>query len=466
MRNLLDMTAGEPWLITEDGLRQVLAIADRRDLDMAAVERIVAARDLSPEAIAMRAGDRLKGAGNVSVRDGVAVLPVTGPVMRYASLFSSISGATSASGIASGLQAALDSADVQSILLNFDTPGGQANGIAELAGQIMDARRVKPITAYVGDRAASAGYWLAASASEVVLSTTALIGSIGAVMSFKDTSQSDAREGIREVTIVSSQSPMKAMDPATRSGEEAVRAVLDALAEEFIGHVAMARGVTPKVVAQDFGRGGIIPRPADAVRLGMADRIGSFEQTLRGMAAAHARKPTPRSAAAALAELPTRGSAASTEEHPMPDTNVAAMSVAEITAANPAVAEALAAARTDGGRAAAAEAVTAERARCKAILTAPGAAKQLATAQHLAFASDMSADAATAMLDTVVAGQPAADPTAQAAAGFHGRMSETASPKIGPDAGPGADAGPDMETPEGVAAFVMTAGKPRTNAKH
>lgn len=466
MRNLLDMAASEPWLITEDGLRQVLAIADRRDLDMAAVERIVAAREMSPEAIAMRAGERLKGASNVSVRDGVAVLPITGPIMRYASLFSSISGATSVSGIASGLQAALDSADVQSILLNYDTPGGQANGIAELAGQIMDARRTKPITAYVGDRAASAGYWLAVSAPEVVLSTTALVGSIGAVMSFTDTSQSDAREGIREVTIVSTQSPMKAMDPATRSGEEAIRAVLDALAEEFIGHVATARGVTPMVVAKDFGRGGIIPRPADAVRLGMADRIGSFEQTLRGMVAAHARKPTPRSVAAALppVEPSTSGSPALTEEHPMPDTNVAAMSVAEITATNPAVAEAIAAARTEGVHAGAAESATAERARCKAILTAPGAAKQPATAQHLAFASDMSADAATAMLDTVVAGQPA--PAPAAAAGFHGRMSEAASPNVGPDAGPGAGAGPDMETPEGVAAFIMNAGKPRTNAKH
>src|SRR6185503_19749583 len=65
--------ADRPWAITEAGLRQILEIAERSNA--------------SPEAVAARLGRPLENTRTVEVRDGVAVIPVTGPIFRYANLF-------------------------------------------------------------------------------------------------------------------------------------------------------------------------------------------------------------------------------------------------------------------------------------------------------------------------------------------------------------------------------------------
>lgn len=288
MRTILDLAAGQPWLITEDGLDQVLAIAAREASDIDAMRQALAARAASPEAVAMRRAPRLDGTYDVGLRDGVAVIPVIGPIFRYANLLTELSGATSTQRLAQNFQAALDSPQAHAIVLNIDSPGGQAPGIAELAAQIAAARGQKPIVAYAGDMAASAAYWLATAAGEIVLSETALVGSIGAVMVGTDTSQRDAAQGVRRYKITSAASPLKALDPSTRAGEDQVRAIVDALAEKFIAAVAANRAVSSEMVRQHFGQGGLVPRPEDAIARGMANRIGQFEELLGSLAGGEA----------------------------------------------------------------------------------------------------------------------------------------------------------------------------------
>jgi capsid assembly protease len=212
-RSAFYFAAGVPWLITEDGLAQILAVAAREDLDMAAVDRAVKARAAAPQAIALRGATRLSGTVTVGVRDRVAVVPIIGPVFRYSNLMTQISGATSLQLLARDFQTAADSSEISAIVLSIDSPGGQASGIAELAGVIRAARSRKPITAYVGDLAASAAYWLATAAEEIVLSPTGIVGSIGAVIQVSDTTTRDAAAGVRRSAIVSATSPRKALDP-------------------------------------------------------------------------------------------------------------------------------------------------------------------------------------------------------------------------------------------------------------
>lgn len=335
MRTAFDLAAGERWLITEAGLAQILAVAQREGLDLEAAQRLAADRQGEIDAVAMRGGERLAGATRTMVRDGVAILPVTGPMFRYANLLTALSGATSTQVLASDFQLALDSRDVRAIVLSFDSPGGQPTGIAELAGAIRAGRAVKPIAAYVGDLAASAAYWLASAAGEIVLSDTGMVGSIGAVMTVRDTRERDARDGVRSFEIVSSQSPRKRLDPATREGEDAIRAMVDALAAEFVAGVAVNRGVSQEHVLQQFGGGGMVPRTADAIAARMADRTGTLEGLIRDLAAAG----SPRK--------PLSGAAAPNSENAM-DKTVATMSVAEITAANPQAVEAIRAAALAG----------------------------------------------------------------------------------------------------------------------
>lgn len=265
-----DLVASMPWAITPEMLG---VISD------------IARRDNEPiEALEAKLGRPLQNTRTVSVRNGVAIVPVTGPVFRYANLFTRISGATSLDVLAQDFNAALDDPLVSSIVLNIDSPGGQANGIAEFAAMVRNSS--KPVTAYVDGSAASAAYWIAAAAGDVVMSKTALVGSIGAVI----TVDPKSREG--QLEIVSSQSPNKRPDLTTDAGRAQIQRMIDALAQVFIEDVAAYRGVSVETVLSDFGQGDVFIGAA-AVERGMADRIGTLEEVIAELSGGKVKTASP-----------------------------------------------------------------------------------------------------------------------------------------------------------------------------
>lgn len=278
-----ELAATRPWAIQEEWLSTILEIAARENTE-------------EPEAVAARLGRRLDNTRNVRMRDGVAILPVTGPIFRRANWFQEISGATSTEILARDFNAALEDRAVQSIVLDIDSPGGEAFGIGELADMVYAARGQKPIVAYVGGLGASAAYWLASACDEIVCDHGALLGSIGVVMVSRDTRDRDAKAGIREIEFVSSQSPNKRPDPLTETGKDQIQAIVDEMAAVFIGAVARNRDITAKKVVEDFGRGGVLVGAA-AVKAGMADRVGSLEATIQDLSTWDARRPANRSTA-------------------------------------------------------------------------------------------------------------------------------------------------------------------------
>lgn len=231
-------------------------------------------------------------------RDGVAILPIIGPIFRYSDWFTELCGGVTVDALARDLTAAIEDSNTKSILLAFDSPGGEATGIAELADAIRAASEKKPVVAYAGDDACSAAYWLASAASKIVVSPTAMLGSIGVYILYPKPGQD-----YRSVEIVSSQSPAKRPDVTTLEGKAEIQRIADDLAEVFISAVAVNRGVSPDEVVSEFGRGGVLVGQK-AVDAGMADEVGSFESVLADLArgaypprtAAKSRRPTPSSA--------------------------------------------------------------------------------------------------------------------------------------------------------------------------
>lgn len=208
------------------------------------------------------------------VRDGVAVLSVSGVVSRHANLFQAICGGTSTEALAKQFNAALADHTIHSIALYVDSPGGEANGIHELAEMIYGARgKGKKIIAYVAGMGASAACWIATAADEVVIDATGSMGSIGVVqtMRFKK-SESD----VETLEMVSAQSPLKRVDPRTKEGKAIYQEQIDYMAEVFVGRVSTYRGVSRDTVVNDFGQGGML-MGQQAVDAGLADRLGSFE---------------------------------------------------------------------------------------------------------------------------------------------------------------------------------------------
>lgn len=387
----------EPWAITAEGLELVLSVAAREN-------------EVSIEALEAYRSDHVPTAERLTRRGPVAILEARGPLFNRANLFTAISGATSYDVMRRDLQAALDDPSMRAIAIRFDTPGGAVADVDELAKAIRAGKARKPIIAYVGSQAASAGYWLASQATEIVISETAILGSIGVRAAYQDTSKQDAEKGV--VEFISSQSPGKRTDIASDEGKARIQRTIDALADVFIATVASGRGVKPDDVIAKFGGGDVLIGSA-AVAAGMADRIGDFE--------------------AVVAELAGRGPTPSIRRTARMDDETIAL--ADHKAA-------VAAARKEGEQAGA----SAERTRIQAIMALDEAKGRETSALHLAMTTDMPADA----MKAVLAGLPAASTDDQ----------EEAEPQQ-PQQPQGHRA---KDAPGGLVAFDPAAGAPKTGA--
>lgn len=288
--NALDLITTTQWAMLREPLETMLQIARDRAADRLAglLEAREPGRVETPEwctwaertreyeAILLHGGGKLEGSRRALLRDGVAVVPVLGPIFRRANLMTELSGATSLELVARDLSVAMASESVKSILLEIDSPGGEVSGVAELAGHLMAMNRKKPVCAYVGGSGASAAYWLAAACGGITASSTALLGSIGVLAAYR-------KDRGEEVTIVSSQSPRKKSSLETDEGRQEAQRVVDELAAVFVGDVARYRAVSEATVLNDFGQGGVMVGRR-AVQAGLADRIGTLESTLRALA--------------------------------------------------------------------------------------------------------------------------------------------------------------------------------------
>lgn len=269
----------ERWAILPDYLAAIEAIAIRA-LDDDVLEKLAgdghaAQVDRSLEAVAAL-GTRLDGAQMSMVRNGTAIVPLVGAIYPRSNMVSASSGGTSLDSVMRDMRVAWASSDVQRIVMLVDSPGGVVSGLGEAAETLRASS--KPITAFVTGNGASAAYWLASQAREIVLDRAAGVGSIGILASMSRQEAADAN-GRRSYEIVSSGAPFKRPDPSTDEGRAAIQRDVDAIENVFVSDVAAGRRVSEGVVREQFGKGAMLSG-AEAVRAGMADRVGTLESVL------------------------------------------------------------------------------------------------------------------------------------------------------------------------------------------
>jgi ClpP class serine protease len=277
MTRAFQALTAEPWAIDPSWLPLLSALASRNQ----GAPEIEAARDWQKRDFDLMAGpgaQRLAGAHRAYVVDGVAVVPVVGPIFPRANMMTEMSGATSISVLHNDLRAALASAEVGAIMLLIDSPGGAVSGINSFADAVAAAAKRKTIVAHVAGTAASAAYWIATAASEIAMERTGIVGSIGVVAAVPKQVEPDS-EGDMWIEIVSTNAPDKRPDPTTDDGRAVIVSALDAIEQEFIADVARGRKVTAAVVRAEFGQGGLKVGKA-AIAAGMADRVQSQDATL------------------------------------------------------------------------------------------------------------------------------------------------------------------------------------------
>jgi signal peptide peptidase SppA len=212
----------------------------------------------------------------------VAILPLFGTIFPRANLMTNTSGATSAEIYGQQFDELVQDPEVSAIILDVDSPGGHVEGIPDLSRKIYEARNKKPVVAVANHLMASAAYWVGSAASEVVMTSTGLVGSIGVWSAHDDGSGALAKSGIKRTLISAGKYKMEGnpWEPLTEEARTAIQFSVDEAYKLFTRDVARNRGVNVAEVRNGFGEGRVVGAEP-ALKMGMVDRIGTLEETLQ-----------------------------------------------------------------------------------------------------------------------------------------------------------------------------------------
>jgi signal peptide peptidase SppA len=260
-----------PWAITAPKLREISEF----------VQFAMRGGKFTAEEVLARVGQ--PSPGRVSRSQGaIAVLPLYGTITQRANLMSDFSGGTSTQMFATAFRQALADDTVKAIVIDTDSPGGSTDGVEELAAEIYRSRGTKPIVAQANTLMASAAYWIASAADEIIATPTAQVGSIGIITAHADESKALEQAGVK-VTVMAAGKYKAEGNPTEPLSEEAMadtQARMGYFYNLFANAVARGRGVSQAQVVDGYGEGRVMT-PDTALKAGMIDRIATLDDTLR-----------------------------------------------------------------------------------------------------------------------------------------------------------------------------------------
>lgn len=141
---------------------------------------------------------------------------------------------------------------IDTVIFNWNSPGGMMIGLEETAGRLREIAAEKRLIAYTDYQCCSAAYFLAVACDEFYAAPSAVIGSIGTYCAGLDDSRAWEMEGME--LILAKSGNLKAMGHPGKSWSEEERAWLqeksDAAGQEFRDQVTSRRGSVPEEAMQ------------------------------------------------------------------------------------------------------------------------------------------------------------------------------------------------------------------------
>jgi capsid assembly protease len=238
--------------------------------------------------LAMLEGQRDRAARGYYVAESVAVIPVMGTLLKRGTgddWLDGVFGIVDVEQLLETFRTALADDAAESILLQIDSPGGEARGVFDVADAIYAARGAKPIVAIADEWAFSAGYLLASAADRVVVPRTGGVGSIGVYTVRLDVSALDAAAGVRWAIIEYGARKADGNPHKPISDEEVddLREQVARIGDLFVETVARNRGLSATRVRA------LEARALDAelgLAAGLVDAVATFGDAILDMATA------------------------------------------------------------------------------------------------------------------------------------------------------------------------------------
>ncbi len=215
----------------------------------------------------------------------IEVIRVFGTLVHRSGWMDAESGLTSYETLRQQFRAARDSTEVAGILLHLDSNGGEGAGLFPLVDEIYNARGIKPIHAFVDERAYSAGYALASACSVVHLAATGGAGSIGVIAQHMDQSEWNKKTGL-SFTPVFAGARKNDFSPHQPLSEKALE-VLNQIVQDgytlFTETVARNRNLSVNAVRETEAG---LYMGDKAIAAGLADGIKTWDQAVEAISSA------------------------------------------------------------------------------------------------------------------------------------------------------------------------------------
>jgi signal peptide peptidase SppA len=223
--------------------------------------------------------------------DGVAIVTIVGELVNRGAWIGASSRLVSYKGIKHQVSSAANDPRVRSILLDVQSPGGEAIGAFDCAMAIRRAAQKKPVTAFINGVACSGGYALVSGATRIVIIPEGVAGHIGVLWVHLDVSVALQMEGVKPTIIYSGAHKVDGnpFEPLPKDVRERRQHEINSLRDMFAECVVAGR--TKLTTADVLATEALTYRGKDAVSVGLADAVGTFDDLLAEMSPPPTRHP-------------------------------------------------------------------------------------------------------------------------------------------------------------------------------
>ncbi len=206
----------------------------------------------------------------------VGIIPVDGAITYTASFWSWLFGGTTNQQIVRALNAAAQDADLDTVVLDLHSPGGEVAGSSDLIEAVARCAKSKNTVAFVHDQACSLAYWMACGCARVVTTPSGVAGSIGAISVAYDQSKMFAKEGIEAVVSTDARNKAYGVPGVAITDEMRARAqdLIERMGAQFRAHVSRQRGLDDQAI---LAMQGAVRYGADLISAGLADEVATSD---------------------------------------------------------------------------------------------------------------------------------------------------------------------------------------------
>ncbi len=198
-----------------------------------------------------------------------AIIPITGIIGQHIPAIDTFSSGpmTDIDDVKTAINVSEQDPSIERVLFAFDTPGGSAAGVPEVARKILGM--TKPTTAFTDSECCSAGVWLASQCQRFYATPSSAVGSVGVWSAYTDLTEKMKKDGVKMNSVQAGKYKLLGAwwKPMSAEEETILQTRVDKLHAEFKTAVSHYRQVEARYLEGQVFDG------QEAAQIGMIDGL-------------------------------------------------------------------------------------------------------------------------------------------------------------------------------------------------